>query len=242
MNDSEAIEAVARALCVESGDDPATATYAHEMKCAGSDREPREKWEYWKPFAKAAIAAMNKFIPVLGAESASGAHVAVRTGCANHPTGAEPCPYAIDGCVLENGEIGPCLCVNPIDRAPVAWVEFTERGAIRFWTNDPERAAHESQKRTMTEFSLSSLVALLGKQPSPVALMHIGKIDSIACSYAYCDDASLHTDMRHIHELATLARDVFYTSRAVAETDADAQRDDGLLRDSLLNNTESGER
>jgi len=72
--------------------------------------------------------------------------------------------------------------------------------------------------------------------------MHIGKIDSIACSYAYCDDASLHTDMRHIHELATLARDVFYTSRAVAETDADAQRDDGLLRDSLLNNTESGER
>lgn len=31
-------------------------------------------------------------------------------------------------------------------------------------------------------------------------------------------------------------------SPAVAETDADAHRDDGLLRDSLLNNTESGER
>lgn len=109
------------------------------------------------------------------------------------------------------------LSASPVAQEPVAWVEFTERGAIRFWTNDPERAAHESQKRTLTEFSLSRLVALLGKQPSPVALMHIGKIDSIACSYAYCDDASLHTDMRHIHELATLARDVFYTSPAVAE-------------------------
>jgi hypothetical protein len=24
-----------------------------------------------------------------------------------------PCPYAIDGCVLENQEVGPCLCANP---------------------------------------------------------------------------------------------------------------------------------
>ncbi|WP_143279261.1 hypothetical protein [Bradyrhizobium ottawaense] len=29
----------------------------------------------------------------------------------------EPCPYAIDGCVLEKQEIGPCLCANPVQRS-----------------------------------------------------------------------------------------------------------------------------
>lgn len=82
------IEAISRALCVEAGDDPSRLSYAREMKCTGSDREPREKWEYWKPFARAAIAAYEDFIPVQGAEPASGAHVAGRTGCANRPTGA----------------------------------------------------------------------------------------------------------------------------------------------------------
>jgi hypothetical protein len=28
----------------------------------------------------------------------------------------DPCPYAIDGCVLENDEIGPCLCANAVSR------------------------------------------------------------------------------------------------------------------------------
>lgn len=88
LSEAVLIEAIARALCVEAGDDPSRPSYAREMKCAGSDREPREKWEYWKPFARAAIAAYEDFIPVQGAEPASGAHVAGRTGCANRPTGA----------------------------------------------------------------------------------------------------------------------------------------------------------
>lgn len=29
-------------------------------------------------------------------------------------TALDQCPYAIDGCVLENSEIGPCLCANPV--------------------------------------------------------------------------------------------------------------------------------
>jgi hypothetical protein len=35
-----------------------------------------------------------------------------------------PGPYAIDGCVLENQEVGPCLCANP----DLCAVTSTERG------------------------------------------------------------------------------------------------------------------
>lgn len=52
-----AIEAAARALCIQSGDDPDKLTYAHAMKCAGHDREPKYIWQYWVPFAEAALSA-----------------------------------------------------------------------------------------------------------------------------------------------------------------------------------------
>jgi hypothetical protein len=38
---TKAIEAAARALCVQSGDDPDKLTYAHAMQCTGHDREPK---------------------------------------------------------------------------------------------------------------------------------------------------------------------------------------------------------
>lgn len=50
-----AIEAAARALCVQSGDDPDKLTYAHAMQCTGHDREPKFTWQYWMPFAEAAL-------------------------------------------------------------------------------------------------------------------------------------------------------------------------------------------
>lgn len=53
----KAIEAAARALCVQSGDDPDKLTYAHAMQCTGHDREPKFTWQYWMPFAEAALAA-----------------------------------------------------------------------------------------------------------------------------------------------------------------------------------------
>lgn len=52
-----AIEAAARALCVQSGDDPDKLTYAHAMRCTGHDREPKFTWQYWLPFAEAALCA-----------------------------------------------------------------------------------------------------------------------------------------------------------------------------------------
>jgi hypothetical protein len=53
----KAIEAAARALCVQSGDDPDKLTYAHAMQCTGHDREPKFTWQYWMPFAEAALSA-----------------------------------------------------------------------------------------------------------------------------------------------------------------------------------------
>ena len=56
----KALVAAARELCVQSGDDPDKLTYAHAMRCTGYDREPKYIWQYWVPFAEAAlIAAAN---------------------------------------------------------------------------------------------------------------------------------------------------------------------------------------
>lgn len=63
MTEEQRIEAGARALCIEAGDNPDQITYAHEMKCASHDREPKQKWEYWIPFARAAITAIDDPLP-----------------------------------------------------------------------------------------------------------------------------------------------------------------------------------
>lgn len=53
------IEKVARALCVEAGDDPDSQTYAHAMRCTGRSDAPEFRWMYWIPFAKVAISAIG---------------------------------------------------------------------------------------------------------------------------------------------------------------------------------------
>jgi len=58
MTPTEAqVEAGARAICIAAGDDPDKITYAHEMKCANHDREPRERWQYWIEFSRACLTA-----------------------------------------------------------------------------------------------------------------------------------------------------------------------------------------
>lgn len=61
------------------------------------------------------------------------------------------------------------LSASPVAQEPVAWVEFTEAGLIRFWTSDPARAEIERTKRSLTKFSLSELIALVGRPRTPPA-------------------------------------------------------------------------
>lgn len=58
---------------------------------------------------------------------------------------------------------------SPVAQEPVAWVEFTEAGLIRFWTDDPARAEIERTKRSLTKFNLSELIALVGLPRTPPA-------------------------------------------------------------------------
>lgn len=51
------VRVAAEAMATEAGDDPRALTYAREMKCTSHDREPKERWEFWVPFARAAISA-----------------------------------------------------------------------------------------------------------------------------------------------------------------------------------------
>lgn len=51
------VEAGARAICVAVGDDPDQMTYAREMHCTGAQREPKQRWEYWRDFSRACITA-----------------------------------------------------------------------------------------------------------------------------------------------------------------------------------------
>ncbi len=61
MTDTPAMmERVARALCFAAGDDPDQQTYTWDKNCSGRDRDPRYRWEYWVPFARAAIEAMRE--------------------------------------------------------------------------------------------------------------------------------------------------------------------------------------
>lgn len=57
----------------------------------------------------------------------------------------------------------------PVAQEPVAWVEFTEAGLIRFWTSDPARAEAERTRRSLTKFTLSELIALVGRPRTPPA-------------------------------------------------------------------------
>lgn len=58
MTPTEAqVEAGARAICIAAGDDPDQMTYAREMHCTGSDREPKQRWQYWAGFSRACLAA-----------------------------------------------------------------------------------------------------------------------------------------------------------------------------------------
>lgn len=66
------------------------------------------------------------------------------TGVVPNTGQAECCPYAIDGCVLENREVGPCLCANTVQRqegaeptqvqlrklVDVVWNEATESTTV----------------------------------------------------------------------------------------------------------------
>lgn len=61
------------------------------------------------------------------------------------------------------------LSASPVAQEPVAWVEFTEAGLIRFWTSDPARAEAERARRSLTKFSLSELIALAGRPRTPPA-------------------------------------------------------------------------
>lgn len=51
------VRVAAEAMATEAGDDPRALTYAREMKCTSHDREPKERWEFWVPFARAALSA-----------------------------------------------------------------------------------------------------------------------------------------------------------------------------------------
>jgi hypothetical protein len=42
------------------GDDPDQMTYAREMHCTGSEREPKQRWQYWSDFARACLAAAGR--------------------------------------------------------------------------------------------------------------------------------------------------------------------------------------
>ncbi len=53
------VERVARALCLQSGDDPDKLTYAHAMSCTGRDATPKHCWMYWIPFAQVALTAIK---------------------------------------------------------------------------------------------------------------------------------------------------------------------------------------
>ena len=61
------------------------------------------------------------------------------------------------------------LSAAPVAQEPVAWVEFTEAGLIRFWTSDPARAEAERTRRSLTKFTLSELIALVGRPRTPPA-------------------------------------------------------------------------
>lgn len=63
----------------------------------------------------------------------------------------------------------PALSAAPVAQEPVAWVEFTEAGLIRFWTSDPARAEAERTRRSLTKFTLSELIALVGRPRTPPA-------------------------------------------------------------------------
>ena len=56
-----------------------------------------------------------------------------------------------------------------VAQEPVAGVEFTEAGLIRFWTSDPARAEAERTRRSLTKFTLSELIALVGRPRTPPA-------------------------------------------------------------------------
>lgn len=63
------------------------------------------------------------------------------------------------------------LTAAPGDAEPAAWIEFTEIGRIRFWTNDRSRAQREKNSgRSLTGFTLAELVALAAiPLPAPPA-------------------------------------------------------------------------
>ena len=76
----------------------------------------------------------------------------------------------IEGYTLEmSKEIAAALSAAPVAQEPVAWVEFTEAGLIRFWTSDPARAEAERTRRSLTKFTLSELIALVGRPRTPPA-------------------------------------------------------------------------
>lgn len=51
------VERAARASCIVAGDDPDQVTYAREMACTGSERTQKFRWQFWEPFARAALTA-----------------------------------------------------------------------------------------------------------------------------------------------------------------------------------------
>lgn len=57
MITDQMVKAGARAMAIQAGDDPDAKTYTREMACTGSDREPRERWEFWTPFSRVVIEA-----------------------------------------------------------------------------------------------------------------------------------------------------------------------------------------
>lgn len=84
------------------------------------------------------------------------------------------CRYVTLTYALENVEyalenVENALSASPVAQEPVAWVEFTEAGLIRFWTSDPARAEAERARRSLTKFSLSELIALAGRPRTPPA-------------------------------------------------------------------------
>lgn len=84
------------------------------------------------------------------------------------------CRYVTLTYALENVEyalenVENALSAAPVAQEPVAWVEFTEAGLIRFWTSDPARAEAERTRRSLTKFTLSELIALVGRPRTPPA-------------------------------------------------------------------------
>ena len=76
------------------------------------------------------------------------------------------------------------LSAAPVAQEPVAWVEFTEAGLIRFWTSDPARAEAERTRRSLTKFTLSELIALVGRPRTPPATPAGVGADEIARVFA----------------------------------------------------------